>query len=143
MRPVNTLEARHMLKAKAIMTTDVVAVTRDMDIYAAIQTMIAHNVTGLPVIDSERTLVGVVTEKDVLTLLYNIEDRPGKVQDYMTPVVVAFDQEDSIVAIAESLGDNPFRRVPILKDGKLVGVVSRKDIVRHMKKQRARQKMPA
>ena len=140
---VNALEARHMLKAKAIMTTDVVAVTKDTNIHDAIRTMIAHNVTGLPVIDHERTLVGVVTEKDVLRLLYNIEDRPGEVQDYMTPAVVAFDQEESIVDIAESLGENPFRRVPILKDGKLVGVVSRKDIIKHMKEQWAKQTTPA
>jgi CBS domain-containing protein len=132
-----------MLKAKAIMTTDVVAVTKDTSIYEAIRTMIAHNVTGLPVIDQERTLVGVVTEKDVLKLLYDIEDRPGAVQDYMTRVVVAFDQEESIVAIAQSLGENPFRRVPILQAGKLVGVVSRKDIIKHMKKRRAGQKVPA
>ena len=143
MKRVNALGARLMLKAKAIMTTDVVTVTKDADIYEAIQIMIAHNVTGLPVIDSDRTLVGVVTEKDVLTLLYNIEDRPGEVQNYMTPAVVAFDQEDSIVEIAASLADNPFRRVPILKDGKLVGVVSRKDIVRYMKEQGARQTLPA
>lgn len=132
-----------MLKAKAIMTTDVVAVTKDTDIYEAIRTMIAHHVTGLPVIDRERNLLGVVTEKDVLRLLYDIEDQPGEVQDYMTPAVVAFDQEDSIVDIAESLGENPFRRVPILHDGKLAGVISRKDIIRHMKEQQAGQKVPA
>jgi len=132
-----------MLKAKAIMTTDVVAVTKDTDIYDAIHIMIARNITGLPVIDSERNLVGVVTEKDVLALLYNVEDRPGEVQDYMTPAPVAFDQEDSIIEVAASLRDHPFRRVPILKDGKLVGVVSRKDIIRFMKEQGARPMMPA
>jgi len=132
-----------MLKAKAIMTTDLVTVTKDTDIYDAIHVMIARNVTGLPVIDSERNLVGVVTEKDVLSLLYNMEDRPGDVQDYMTQAVVAFDQEDSVAEIAASLKDHPFRRVPILKGGKLVGVVSRKDIIRFMKDQGSRPTMPA
>jgi CBS domain-containing protein len=132
-----------MLTAKAIMTTDVVTVAKDTDIYDAIHIMIAHNITGLPVIDHERNLVGVVTEKDVLALLYHIQDRPGEVQDYMTPAVVAFDQEDSVVEIAASLRDHPFRRVPILKDGKLVGVVSRKDIVRFMKRQGTRPTRPA
>ena len=132
-----------MLKAKAIMTTDVVTVTKDTDIYDAIHIMIARNVTGLPVVDHERNLVGVVTEKDVLALLYNVEDRPGAVQNYMTPAVVAFDQEDSVVEIAASLRNHPFRRVPILQDGKLVGVVSRKDIIRCMKEQGARPTMPA
>ena len=132
-----------MLKAKAIMTTDVVTVTKDTDIYDAIHVMVARNVTGLPVVDGTGNLVGVVTERDVLALLYNMKDRPGAVQDYMTPAVVAFDQEDSLVEIAASLRDHPFRRVPILKDGKLVGVVSRKDIVSYMKEQGARQTLPA
>ena len=44
--------------------------------------MVENNVTGLPVIDKDRMLVGVVTEKDVLRLLYEVEDRPRKVEDY-------------------------------------------------------------
>jgi len=50
----------------------------------------------------------------------------------MTPDVVAFDQDTDLVAIAESLCRNHFRRVPILDQGKLVGIVSRKDVIRHI-----------
>jgi len=124
-----------MAKAKDIMKTDVLAVTRGTDIYEAIRLMIAHNVTGLPVIDDEKQLVGIVTEKDVLTLLYNIEDKPGRVETFMTPTVVAFEREDDLAVIAESLCNNHFRRVPILNQGKLVGIVSRKDVIRHIKEQ--------
>lgn len=125
-----------MTKAKDIMKTNVLAVALDADIYEAIRIMVANNVTGLPVIDDDRLLVGVVTEKDVLTLLYNIEDRPGQVADFMTSAVVAFEQDTDLVAIAESLCKNHFRRVPILDQGKLVGIVSRKDIIRHIKEAR-------
>ncbi len=71
-----------------------------------------------------------------MTLLYNIEDRPGQVADFMTSAVVAFEQDTDLVAIAESLCKNHFRRVPILDQGKLVGIVSRKDIIRHIKEAR-------
>ncbi len=131
-----------MVKAKAIMTTGVVAVRSDTDIYQAIRTMVAHDVTGLPVVSDDETLVGVVTEKDVLSLLYNIEDHPGTVADFMTREVVAFDQEDDIVAIAERLRANDFRRVPILDRGRLVGIVSRKDVIRHIKEQKLRAATP-
>lgn len=132
-----------MLKAKDIMTTDVVAVSRDADIYRAIQMMVENNVTGLPVIDKDRMLVGVVTEKDVLKLLYEVEDRPGKVEDFMTRAVVAFDQETDVATVANGLAANHFRRVPILNHGRLVGIISRKDVIKHIKEQWITEKVPA
>ena len=124
-----------MIKARDTMKTNVLAVEKTTDIYEAIRIMVAHNVTGLPVIDSARMLVGIVTEKDVLRLLYDIEDRPGTVEEYMTRGVVSFDQEEDLLVIAESLKNNYFRRVPILDKGELVGIVSRKDIIRYMREQ--------
>lgn len=135
MGPASTVGVRQMIKAKDIMKTNVLAVATNADIYEAIRIMVANNVTGLPVIDNDRLLVGIVTEKDVLTLLYNIEDRPGRVADFMTPSVVAFEQDEDLVVVAGSLCTNHFRRVPILNQGKLVGIVSRKDVIRHIKEQ--------
>ncbi|HNY79260.1 MAG: CBS domain-containing protein [Sedimentisphaerales bacterium] len=132
-----------MLKAKDIMTTEVVAVSKDADIYRAIRMMVENNVTGLPVIDKDRMLVGVVTEKDVLKLLYEVEDRPGKVEDYMTRAVVAFDQETEIGTVADGLAASHFRRVPILNHGRLVGIISRKDVIQHIKEQWLTEKAPA
>jgi len=125
-----------MAKAKDIMSKNVLAVMKDTDIYEAIRIMVANNITGLPVIDQDSFLAGVVTEKDVLTLLYNIEDKPGRVAEYMTPDVVAFEQDEDLVTVGESLCRNHFRRVPILSAGKLVGIISRKDVIRHIKTQR-------
>ena len=132
-----------MVKAKAIMTTSVVAVTKDTDIYQAIRTMVANDVTGLPVVAEDQTLVGVVTEKDVLSLLYNIADHPGTVEDFMTRDVVAFDHDDDLLDIAERLGVNDFRRVPILEHGKLIGIVSRKDVIRHIRTQKLKESASA
>jgi CBS domain-containing protein len=51
----------------------------------------------------------------------------------MTPAVVCFDQEDDLADVAEALRTSPFRRVPILDHGRLVGIISRRDIIRHMR----------
>ncbi len=67
------------------------------------------------------SLAGIISEKDMLGLLYNIEDKPGNVEDFMTEQVVCFDQEDSLIDITESFMASNFRRVPIVTDGKLVG----------------------
>jgi len=121
-----------MPKAKEIMNTNVITIARNEDISEAIRTMVLNNITGLPVVNEDGTLAGIITEKDVLTLLGNAEDRPGRVEDFMTADVVCFDQEDSLDEVAESLRHNHFRRVPIVDRGRLVGIISRRDIIRFM-----------
>lgn len=125
-----------MVKAKAIMKTRVLSVTKDTDVYEAIRIMVANQVTGLPVIDEEERLVGIVTEKDVLHMLYEVEDSPNPVSHFMTQPVVWFDEEEDLEVIAESLRGNNFRRVPILREGRLIGVISRRDVIRHITEER-------
>ena len=130
-----------MFPAKSIMNKDVVSVTCDTDIYEAISTLINYNITGLPVIHDDGTLAGILSEKDVLRLLVNNEDRPQTVREFMTCDVVTYDEEDSLVEIAERFIESTFRRVPILKDGKLAGIISRRDIVRFILKLRHKDPM--
>ncbi len=121
-----------MFEAKNIMKTDVIAVKGDMPIHEAIQTLVDNNITGLPVINDDMTIAGIITEKDVLRLLYDNQDKPGTVADFMTHEVIAFDQSDSLVDIAECFMQNHIRRVPITEENKLVGIVSRKDIIEYI-----------
>jgi CBS domain-containing protein len=130
-----------MFKARDIMKTEVVTVKRQVPIYEAIRLLVETNVTGLPVINEDMTIAGILSEKDVLALLYNIEDREGRVEDFMTKGVVSFNQDDSLVDIAECLIENSFRRVPITSQGKLVGIISRKDIVAYILKLRHKEKV--
>lgn len=129
-----------MFKAKDVMKTNLITVDRRTGIHEAIRILVKNNITGLPVVNDDMSLAGIISEKDVLGLLYNIEDKPGNVEDFMTEEVVCFDQEDSLIDITESLLGSNFRRVPILKDGKLVGIISRKDIVAYILKLRHRDK---
>lgn len=129
-----------MFKAKTIMTTEVITVKRQTEIYQAIRTLAKNNITGLPVINNDMSLAGIITEKDVLKLLYNIEDRTSQVEDFMTKGIVGFNQDDSLIDITECLIKNNFRRVPIVARGKLVGIVSRKDIIAYILKLRHKDK---
>ena len=123
-----------MFQAKTIMKTDVISIDKDTEVYDAIRIMVERNVTGLPVVNDDQTLAGVITEKDVLRLLCDSEDVPGTVEQFMTKKVVCFDQRDSLLDIVDSLMNNQFRRVPILDDDKLVGIISRKDIIAYILK---------
>ena len=121
-----------MFKASIAMTADPVTVTQDTNVYDAIRIMVENDVTGLPVVNEDGSLAGVISEKDVLDLLYNAKDRDQTVACYMTPNAVTFDQDDSLVEIAECFIKHHFRRVIITADNIVVGVVSRRDIIQYI-----------
>ncbi len=129
-----------MFKAKTIMTTNVISVSKQTGIYEAIRTMVENNITGLPVVNDDMSLAGVISEKDVLSLLCNIKDKPGKVEDFMTKTPVCFNEDDSLIDIAECFIKNDFRRVPIVTQGKLTVIISRKDIITYILKLRHKDK---
>jgi len=129
-----------MFKAKDIMTTNVITVKRQTPIYEAIRTLVENNITGLPVVNDDGTMAGIISEKDVLKLLYGIKDKANNVEDFMTKGIVSFNQDDSLIDITECLIKNNFRRVTILAEGKLTGVISRRDIIAYILKLRRKDK---
>jgi CBS domain-containing protein len=120
-----------MLKAKDIMTEDVICTSRTTPIYEAVKTMLEYGITGIPVVENNKILVGILTEKDVMQL-HNAPDfgRGQTVDDYMTQPAVSFDEDESLVDICSCLIDYPFRRVPVTSNRKVVGIVSRRDIIK-------------
>jgi CBS domain-containing protein len=137
----NKKKGNHMFQAKDIMTTELVTIKRSTNIHEAIRILVENNITGLPVVNDDMTVAGIISEKDMLGLLYNIEDKPGNVEQFMTEEVVCFDKEDSLIDIAESFMKSSFRRVPILDEGRLVGIISRKDIIGYILKLRHKDKV--
>ena len=123
------------------MQTDVITVKSKSRISEAIQVLVDNNISGLPVVDDNMTLVGIITEKDILkampdleTLMLSDNEQDGsyKVEDFMTKDVVSFDKEEDLIAICECLTKSSFRRVPIVSEGKLVGIISRKDLIKYI-----------
>ncbi len=122
-----------MLKAKDIMTKDVITVKKDVPIYNALELIAKHNISGLPVVEDDMTLVGIVSEKDILSLFYDGEDERVKtVDDYMTQPPLFFDEEESLLDVCDFLRKNVFRRVPITSKGKLVGIISIRDVIEYI-----------
>jgi CBS domain-containing protein len=122
-----------MIQARAIMRTDVITVSPGEDIGEAIRIMALNHITGLPVLSHDGGLAGIITERDVLSLFYNDgQNDPGKVEDFMTTQVTCFDEQDNLADIVGCLITRGFRRVPILRHGKLAGIISRRDIIKHL-----------
>ena len=125
-----------MSEITSIMSTHLVTVTKKNTILEAIDLLVKHNITGLPVVDRKMRLVGVVSEKDVLTLVYCLKTKTydstkmsQTIENVMTTEVTSFDINDRLSDICKCLMESDFRRVPILSDGKLAGIISRKDLL--------------
>jgi len=127
-----------MCKAKDIMSTHVSSVREDTPICDAIRILAEGHFSGLPVVSDDMKVTGVISEKDMLRLVYNLEISQGevpayaRVENYMTPNVVTVDHEDTLTSVCNCLMDNQFRRVPVLAEGKLVGVITRADILKYI-----------
>ena len=127
-----------MLKAKNIMTTNVVSVKKETPIYEAMALLLSNEITGMPVVDDDMNLVGIITEKDCLRLFYDEEDEKHKtVRYFMTQPAIHYNENDSLQTICDFMMINYFRRVPVTsKEGKVVGILSRPDVIQNILDQR-------
>jgi CBS domain-containing protein len=123
------------------MTTDVVTVHRENSIFDAIKKLVKHNITGLPVVNEDGIICGIISEKDMLRLLCDENDIGGKVKDYMTKEVVSFDHEADVIDIAQAFLQKNFRRVPIVEKGRPVGIISKKDVIGYILRQKSEEKI--
>ena len=113
--------------ARDVMTADVVVVREDTPLAEAERLMIEHEVSGLPVVDGDGVLVGIMTERDVLLRHEAIQ----QVQDVMTRNLVTAPETADYLDMVELLLQHDIKRVPIVTgDHRLVGIVSRADLIR-------------
>jgi len=149
------------MKAQDVMTTPVVCVTEDTNIADVTRLMIRAHLSGLPVVDSKDAVVGIVTEGDLLRhesagvnapekrsrfveFFMNptvraeeyIKQHARTAKEIMTPSVVTVTPETSLADIADALEKNKIKRVPVVKGGRVVGLVSRADLLREISRAR-------
>ena len=116
------------------MDTRVPTLSPEMDILAAVDFLIAEHVTGAPVVDPEGRVLGILTEKDCLRLLtmgtVDGAEPEGKVADYMSREVMTVPPEVNIYHAAGLFLAHSFRRLPVVRGGRLIGAITRFDILR-------------
>ncbi|MHC4727835.1 MAG: CBS domain-containing protein [Planctomycetota bacterium] len=120
-----------MLRAKDVMSTNVISVKKDVPIFDAVKLLVENNISGLPVVDDDMTLTGILSEKDLVNLFYEHEEADGKtVGDYMTHPAVSFDGNNALLNVCNFLVKNIFRRVPVTSGGRLTGIISVQDVLK-------------
>jgi CBS domain-containing protein len=115
------------------MDTEVYSLEPGIEILDAVGFLLEHRVTGAPVIDGAGHLLGMLTEKDCLNLVAAGADanRPrGKVADFMTTAVTTISPDTDVYYAAGLFLHQGFRRFPVVEAGKLVGAITRFDILR-------------
>ena len=148
------------MQAKDIMTRKVITVTEASSVFDVATALLEHGISAVPVVDASGSLLGIVSEGDLmhraeagtirrrswwLSLFTDrdaeaaqfVKEHSRRVSDIMTRDVVTAKPETPIAKIAELLDSHRIKRVPIVDDGKLVGIVSRANLVQAMMRQPA------
>ena len=140
--------------ARDVMTKTVVSVNVTIDVREVARLFLSNRISGAPVTDDDGRLVGMVTEGDIMRradagtarrrgswwreLLANPSDRASayvkehalRVGDVMSEAVICADEDTPLDAIADLLEENRVKRVPVIHDDRVVGIVSRADLLR-------------
>ncbi len=145
-----------MLRARDIMTTDVVSVTPDTDIVQAARLLLQHHYNGLPVVNPDGALVGILCQEDLvlqqkrlplpslftffdglipLTSYKGIERElqkivASKVSQAMTPDPLTIGPDTTVEDIATLMVNNNIHTLPVIENKRLVGIVGKEDILR-------------
>jgi len=112
--------------ARDIMTHKVYTIYPEASVQEAAQLLSRKSISGVPVIDKDGKIIGIVTEADIIGKV----NREGlRVADIMSSEIIVVDEETRVGEIAMLLTERKIKRVPVMRNGKLVGIVCRADIV--------------
>ena len=117
---------------KDFMTTSVTTLDPEMSIIDAITIFTHKGLGGAPVVDENNHVLGILTERDTMSVAANgsfFNGNFGTVKTYMNPDVKTVHPDNDLFYLASRFRNEPFRRYPVVKNDILVGVVSRKDVL--------------
>jgi len=118
---------------KDYMARTLVTFKPDTDVLDAVHELVKHSIAGAPVVDDAGSLIGMLSELDCLKIALQAGyhgDFGGPIADYMSHGVETVDAEMSIIDLAQKFIDTQFRRFPVMHNNRLVGQISRRDVLR-------------
>jgi CBS domain-containing protein len=124
------------MKARELMSSPVIFLRPRVPADVAAALLVSHGFTSAPVVDDDGYLVGIATEADLVRGRFvpdgwTVDDGPEPlVSEVMTHAPVCLRPEDDVADIVSTMLDAGIRSVPIVDDGRLVGIVSRRDVLR-------------
>ncbi len=114
------------MKAREIMTNEVISVVDEATVEDAARLLARNRISGLPVVSADGLLVGLITEHDLIA-------KAGRhVSDIMSRGVITVSPDTEVEQVQSLLTNQRIRRVPVVENGRVVGIVSRSDLVRQI-----------
>jgi CBS domain-containing protein len=121
------------MQARDLMNTEVVTIGEDAPVSQLCDLLQAVHANGLPVLNAQGELVGIVSEDDILYGTMGVFDKDGRavlVRDIMTSPAVCATEDTDVVELSRMLSGMRIHRIPILSEGKVTGMVTALDVVR-------------
>jgi len=118
--------------ARDIMTDTVIVAKDDMIVTDVIKLLLRWHISGLPVVDDEGNLMGIITEHDLVNFAISGDAADTRVLEVMTTSVEKYSPDTLVVEVINYFAAHRIRRVPVVENGKVVGIISRRDILREM-----------
>ena len=118
---------------KDYMARTLITFKPETEVLDAVHTLVDKRIAGAPVVDDEGSLVGMLSEFDCMRVVLGASyhgNAGGPVRDYMTTDTQTVDAQMNIVDLAQVFVDTGFRRFPVLEENRLVGQISRRDVLR-------------
>ncbi|WP_404404550.1 CBS domain-containing protein [Pelagibacterium halotolerans] len=115
------------------MVTNVTTLPPDLEINHAIALLLGKALSGAPILDESGALIGILTKKDCFKATLNAsyyQQWGGVVSDYMSRKVETLDAGLDLLSAAQRFLDTPYRRFPVMREGEMVGLLSRSDLLR-------------
>jgi CBS domain-containing protein len=114
-----------------MMNTKVVGIPPDATVGDAIRILTEQHIGGLPVVTAQGEIVGVISELALIDVVFDAAVKDALVSEYMTPEVHTVHPDDQLSRAAQLFALYSFRRLPVVEDGKLVGIVTRRDLMNY------------
>ena len=121
------------VKVRDYMSKRLITFHREDNVVTAMGVLLDNKISGAPVVDDEGNLVGVLSEVDLMEVVIQdsyYDEGMGIVADYMQPKAEVVDPDTDIYTLAKRFHAEHRRRYPVVKNGKLLGQISRRDVLR-------------
>lgn len=125
------------LNVRDYMTQSIISLRPEQDVIEASQVLSTRRISGAPVVDDTGNLAGILSDTDCIRAMIKFGFDPdwrGLVSEFMSPKVATVDIDDSILDVAQRFVEVRYRRYPVMEDNRVVGVVSRADVLRALEK---------
>ena len=119
-----------MLLARDVMTENVITLCVNDTVEDAIHTLLLNEISGAPVLDHTGSLAGLISEYQLLSVVYNKRAKDEPITSFMTKDVIAVEDGAPLTEVANRMIVNRIRRLPVVRKGRVVGVISRPDLLR-------------